>query len=176
MTRWSRVNDLFHAVLARTDADRDGFLAAECGADAALRNDVKSLLAAHDANALSTSRSLMAVGTHVGGYEITGFLAAGAMGEVYRARDTKLGRDVALKILPAAFIADSDRRARFEREARLLASLNHTNIETIYGLEEADGVHALALELIEGETLAERIGRDRIRVEEALRIATQIAE
>ncbi len=125
MTRWSRMNDLFHAALARAAADRDLFLAGECGADVALRNDVKSLLAAHDANAVSMSQSLMAVGTHVGDYEITGFVAAGAMGEVYRARDTKLGRDVALKILPEAFATDSDRLARFEREARVLASLNH---------------------------------------------------
>jgi serine/threonine-protein kinase len=188
MTRWSRVNDLFHAALARA-GDREAFLAVECGGDTALRDEVESLLRAHDANTPSTAGSLLAFGTRVGDYEITGFLAAGAMGKVYRARDTRLEREVALKILPAAFVSDPDRRARFEREARLLASLNHPNIATIYGFEEAPAaldsaragetgrsVHALALELVEGETLAERIGRGRIPLDEVLGIARQIAE
>ena len=98
------------------------------------------------------------------------------MGEVYQARDTKLDRDVALKVLPAAFTSDPDRLARFEREAKVLASLNHPNIGSIYGLEEADGVRALVLELIEGPTLADRIAQGPIPLDEALPIATQIAE
>ena len=96
-------------------------------------------------------------GTRVGPYEITGSLGAGGMGEVYRARDTKLGRDVAIKILPRVFTGDSDRLGRFEREARVLASLNHPHIGAIYGLETLDGTPALVLELVDGDTLAERI-------------------
>ncbi len=98
------------------------------------------------------------------------------MGEVYRARDTKLDRDVALKVLPQAFTDDPDRLARFEREAKVLASLNHPNIGHIYGLEEAEGQKALVLELVEGPTLAERIKQGPIPVDEALPIAKQIAE
>ena len=95
----------------------------------------------------------------MGIYKLGPLLGAGGMGEVYRARDTKLGRDVAIKILPAHFVSDPDRRARLEREARLLATLNHPHIGAIYGLDDSDGVLALVLELVEGETLAERIAR-----------------
>ena len=98
------------------------------------------------------------------------------MGEVYQARDTKLDRDVALKVLPEAFTADPDRLARFEREAKVLASLNHPNIGSIYGLEDAEGVRALVLELVEGPTLADRIKQGPIPIDEALPIAKQIAE
>ncbi len=98
------------------------------------------------------------------------------MGEVYRARDTKLGRDVALKILPSELAADSERLARFRREAHLLASLNHQNVASIYGLEEADGKPFLVLELVDGEELSERIRRGAIPIEESLEIARQIAE
>ena len=98
------------------------------------------------------------------------------MGQVYRARDTKLDRDVALKVLPDVFVADPDRLARFEREAKVLASLNHPNIAAIYGLEESDGIRALVLELVEGPTLADRIKQGPIPLDEALPIAKQIAE
>ena len=115
-------------------------------------------------------------GTTLGPYQVTAKIGEGGMGEVYQARDTKLDRDVALKVLPEAFTADPDRLARFEREAKVLASLNHPNIGTIYGLEEAEGVKALVLELIEGPTLADRIKQGAIPVDEALPIAKQIAE
>ncbi len=115
-------------------------------------------------------------GSHLGQYEIVAALGAGGMGEVYRARDTKLGREVAIKILPAAFATDSERIARFEREARTLASLNHPRIAIIHGLEQADGVHALVMELVSGEDLSERISRGAIPLDEALPIAVQIAE
>ena len=105
----------------------------------------------------------LSAGSRVGPYEVLAPLGSGGMGEVYRARDTKLGRDVAIKVLPAVFTADPDRLARFEREARLLASLNHPHIGAIYGLEEADGGRALILELVEGPTLADRIARGRAR-------------
>ena len=96
----------------------------------------------------------LSAGSRVGPYEVLAPLGSGGMGEVYRARDTKLGRDVAIKVLPPAFTTDPDRLARFEREARLLASLNHPHIGAIYGLEEADGMRGLILELVEGPTLA----------------------
>src|SRR5574341_660218 len=102
------------------------------------------------------------LGARVGPYEITGSLGAGGMGEVYRARDTKLNRDVALKILPDPFATDPDRLARFRREAQVLASLNHPNIGGIHGLEESDGVQALVLELVDGQTLADRIAQGPI--------------
>src|SRR5262249_30900074 len=112
-------------------------------------------------------------GLRLGSYEIQSALGAGGMGEVYRARDTKLGRDVALKILPESFVHDPDRVARFRREAQVLASLNHPNIAAIYGLEEAEGVGALVLELVDGPTLADRIARGPIPLDEALPIAKQ---
>ena len=96
-------------------------------------------------------------GHTLGGYHLEALLGAGGMGEVYRARDTKLGRDVAIKVLPRAMTGDPDRLARFEREARMLAALNHPNICAIYGLEEADGLRFLILELVDGETLAQKL-------------------
>src|SRR6476620_11598272 len=101
----------------------------------------------------------MQPGSRVGGYEITALLGRGGMGEVYRARDTKLGREVAIKILPDVWVTDPDRRARLDREARVLASLNHPHIGAIYGTEESSDFSALVLELVEGETLAERLSR-----------------
>ena len=115
-------------------------------------------------------------GSKLGPYKILAAIGAGGMGEVYRAHDTKLNRDVALKVLPAEFASDPERMARFKREAQLLASLNHTNIAAIYGLEESGGVSALIMELAEGATLADRISQGPIPLEEALSIARQIAE
>ena len=114
-------------------------------------------------------------GARLGSYEVTAQIGVGGMGEVYRARDTKLGRDVAIKILPEAFSADAERQARFKREAQVLATLNHHNIAGIYGLEESDGTRALVMELVEGPTLADRIVHGRIPIDEALPIARQIA-
>src|SRR5882672_9110413 len=116
------------------------------------------------------------VGTQLGSHEITAFLGRGGMGEVYRARDTKLKREVAIKILPDEFSRDPDRVSRFQREAEVLASLNHQNIAAIYDLQEADGSRFLVLELVEGETLAERIKRGPIPIDEALSIAKSICE
>jgi serine/threonine-protein kinase len=115
-------------------------------------------------------------GTRLGAFEITGTLGAGGMGEVYRARDTKLDRDVAIKVLPEPFAQDPERVARFAREAKTLASLNHPNIGSIHGLEEAGNVTALVLELVEGPTLADRILNGPIPIDEALPFARQIAE
>src|SRR5437879_360865 len=116
------------------------------------------------------------VGTQLGSLEITGLLGRGGMGEVYRARDLKLKREVAIKILPEEFSRDPDRVSRFQREAEVLASLNHSNIAAIYDLEEAEGSRFLVLEFVEGETLAERIRREPIPAEEALNIARNSCE
>jgi Tol biopolymer transport system component len=118
----------------------------------------------------------LASGTRLGSYEVVAQIGAGGMGEVYRAHDTKLGRDVAIKVLPANFVNDPERLSRFQREARMLAALNHANIATIYGLEQSGSVTCLVMELVPGETLAERVKAGRLPVEEALKIAVQIAE
>src|ERR1700674_1392854 len=114
--------------------------------------------------------------TRLGVYDILSLLGAGGMGEVYRAKDTKLGRDVALKILPETFTHDPERLARFRREAQVLAALNHPHIGAIYGLDEANGQQFLVRELIGGETLAGRLKRGALPLDEALAIANQIAE
>ena len=116
------------------------------------------------------------IGTKLAHYEITAHLGSGGMGEVYQATDTKLGRSVAIKFLPETFSHDSERVARFQREARVLASLNHPGIAAIYGLEEINSRHFLVMELVAGETLADRIKRGAIPIEEVLPIAKQIAE
>jgi serine/threonine protein kinase len=118
----------------------------------------------------------LAAGTRLGPYEITGPLGAGGMGEVYRATDTSLKREVAIKVLPQSLAADADRLARFQREAEVLAPLNHPNIAQIYGLERSDGTTAIAMELVEGPTLADRIAQGAVSLDEALGIATQIAD
>jgi eukaryotic-like serine/threonine-protein kinase len=169
--RWATVEQLYHAALARPVEGRVAFLAEACAGDDALRREVESLLAQDAAHVLTGGAVVAAAGMvsdvghsaltgrRLGAYQILGPLGAGGMGEVYRARDTRLGRDVAIKILSRAFTADADRLARFEREARVLASLNHPHIAAIYGLEEAlpegGAVKALILELVEGETIAE---------------------
>ena len=140
---------------------------------------MESLLTAHaqaGSFIVAPAAGVPFVGRQIGAYTIQGALGAGGMGEVYRARDGTLGRDVAIKILPRVFSTDPDRRARFDREARLLAALNHPHIGAIYGVEDSDGVRALVLELVEGDTLADRLARGPIPVSEALPIARQIAD
>jgi len=188
--RWREVDRVFQDALARDEADRAAFLAEIGARDASLRSEVDALLA-HDAraegflkapamavaaHALAGAADAIPAGRAIGGYIILSRLGAGGMGEVYRARDSKLGRDVAIKILPRLFTADSERLARFDREARMLASLNHPHVGAIYGLEHMDGTPALVLELIEGDTLAERIAEGPIAGSEALTLAMQIAE
>src|SRR5207249_1880227 len=116
------------------------------------------------------------IGTKLAHFTITAHLGSGGFGEVYQATDTKLGRSVAIKLLPAAFAQDAERVARFEREARVLASLNHPNIAAIHGVEESGGRKFLVMELVPGETLAARITRGRLSVDEALSIAHQMAD
>ena len=187
--RWQRIEELYHAARTRPAPERAAFLDDACAGDGALRGDVESLLAqpvsgnglfgvpafAAAAQLVSQPDASPLTGRTIGAYQLQGLLGAGGMGEVYRARDTKLGRDVAIKVLPEVFTTDPQRLARFEREARLLAALNHPHIGAIYGLEDADGVRALLLELVEGETLADRIRRGPLPTTEALTIARQIA-
>src|SRR5215208_6728072 len=118
----------------------------------------------------------LTAGTRLGPYEIVALIGAGGMGEVYRARDTSLQRDVAIKVLPDLFANDTERLARFTREAQTLALLNHPNIADIHGLEQSAGVRALVMELVEGEDLAERLASGRMDLDEALPIARQVAE
>ena len=188
--RWRQVEEIFHAALARSESDRARFLADACAGDAELLREVKSLLAQPtsvrgflDGPAIAAAAlraggigASTLTGQRLGAYHVYERIGAGGMGEVYRARDTKLGRDVAIKILPHHFTNEPERLARFEREARVLASLNHPHIGAIYGLEDADGVRALVLELVNGETLAERIARGSIPLTETLFIARQIAD
>ena len=118
----------------------------------------------------------LTLGTRLGVYDIIAPIGEGGMGQVFRARDTRLDRDVAIKILPEAFAHDADRLARFTREAKTLASLNHPNIAGIYGLEESGGMSALVMELVEGDDLSQRIAKGALPIDEALPIAKQIAE
>jgi eukaryotic-like serine/threonine-protein kinase len=119
---------------------------------------------------------MLTPGSRLGNYEAVALIGVGGMGEVFRARDTRLRRDVALKVLPPQFASDPDRLARFQREAQVLASLNHPNIAAIYGIEEDDHQRALVMELVDGETLAERIARGPLPMAEMLPMARQIAE
>ena len=185
--RWATVERLYHEALERGADERAGFLAEACAGDDGLRREVEGLLD-HDGGAAFLSTPAVAhvapvpsitgspIGQSAGPYVISARLGAGGMGEVYRARDRTLGRDVAIKLLPPAFTSDPDRLARFAREARVLASLNHPNIGAIYGFEDTPTGRALVLELVEGPTLADRIARGRIPLPETLSIARQIAE
>ncbi|MEP6917603.1 MAG: protein kinase, partial [Acidobacteriota bacterium] len=165
--RWQQVERLYFEALAADSSGRAAWLDEACAGDDVLRREVMTLLEQEEsqqhflsqpaldvaARAAAQHVSALGPGSQIGAYRILAALGAGGMGEVYRARDTQLGRDVAIKILPALWLADPGRRARFEREARLLASLNHPHIGAIYGLEEDNGVRALVLELVEGSTL-----------------------
>jgi serine/threonine protein kinase/Tol biopolymer transport system component len=185
--RWTDVEAILRAALERAPDERPAFVADACAGDSELRLEVESLLA-HETGSdqfLSTpAAALIAaadapapfIGRQLGAYTILDLLGSGGMGDVYRARDRQLDRDVAIKILPPLFTKDPDRLARFEREAKILAALNHPHIGAIYGLERVDGVPALVLELVEGPTLAERLSQGALTVRDALGIAVQIAD
>ena len=176
--RWQQVERLYHAVLEREGNQRAAFLREACAGDNALRQEVESLLAQEagflESPALEVAAQQFAeehdqvlIGRRIGAYQILSLLGAGGMGEVYRGKDTKLKRDVALKVLPDAFASDPTRMARFQREAEILASLNHPNIAQIYGIEE----RTLVMELVPGQTL-----KGALPIETALNYARQIAE
>ena len=185
---WQRAEELFHAALERPSETRRAFLDEACGEDAELRRQVERLISKDEQAGSFLEKPVLAdvtetqsaAGSHsgrqYGPYRILSPLGAGGMGEVYRAHDSKLRRDVAVKLLPEEFAADAERMARFEREARVLASLNHPNIASIYGLEESGSARALVMELVPGRTLAERIAAGPIQIGEVLSIARQIGE
>ena len=175
--RWRQITDIFHAARTRDSAERDAFVASRCGDDRALRREVEAMLAAQRrAGRFGEIPGTLTSGDRLGPYEILSFLGVGGMGQVYRARDTKLHRDVAVKVLLPDVADDPDRIARFAREARVLASLNHPNIAQVYGFEESGGVGALVMELVEGRTLGDRMARGAIPIHETLHIGRQIAE
>ena len=190
--RWEQIEQLYEAALRLEAGRRAAFLARACAGDEALRQEVATLLAS-DAQAGSflaapaaevVARSVAAevgpppVGRQIGHYQVLSLLGAGGMGEVYLALDTRLGRKLALKLLPAQFTADADRLRRFEREARTASALNHPNIMTIHEIGEFEGTHYIVTEYVEGETLRERMTgapRQRMKLPEALEIAVQVA-
>ena len=175
--RWVLVKRIVQEAAELADAERESLLDEACGSDAELRAEVESLLAAgSDSFPTPLAPSVLKAGTQLGAYTVAEPIGKGGMGEVYRARDTKLGRDVALKVLPTAFAKDAERVARFKREARLLATLNHTNIAAIHGLESTNGIDFLVLELVPGQTLAELLDAGPLRLEDAIKIAVQITD
>ena len=179
--RWQEVKKMLAAALDRAPQERSAYLDQVC-TEPLLRREVESLLAAHEGGNSdflerpTAERITLESGTKLGTYEIVAPLGSGGMGDVYRAHDRKLKRDVAVKVLPVGLVDDPERLARFEREALMLASLNHPNIATVYGFEQSDAVHYLVMELVPGETLAERISKDALPIKEALIVAGQMAE
>ena len=187
-TSWERVRHLFHEALGKPSRARDAFVAAARQHDTETRQEVRSLLAAYRQAApflqsgavclpddLLTPPPTLRVGDQVGRFKVTATLGAGGMGEVYRARDLQLARDVALKILPPAMAADPARLARFERESRVLAAIDHPNIAAIHSVEHVDGLLFLVLQLVDGPTLADLVKQRRLALSEALDIASQLA-
>ena len=191
--RWQQITEVFHEALSRNSSQRANYIAERCGNDAPLRRDVESMLAAQEgagsfgetsafagawsgAVEAAADGVVLTAGTRIGPYEVRWLVGVGGMGAVYRARDIKLGRDVALKVLLPAVAGNPNRLVRFKREARLLASLNHPNVACVHGLEETDEIRALVMELVDGPTLADRLAAGRIPLDEALGIAGQIAE
>jgi eukaryotic-like serine/threonine-protein kinase len=200
--RWQELDRLFHSALGRTPAERAAFLDEACGGDESLREEVGALLSAHgeagsfierpalelEARSLADDRGESVVGQTIGHYGVISLLGAGGMGEVYRALDTRLGRQIALKILPVEFTRDADRVRRFQQEARAASALNHPNIITIYEIGQLEDRHFMATELIDGETLRRRIsgieslsgngGKSAIppQILETLNIAIQAAD
>jgi serine/threonine protein kinase len=188
--RWLDLQQIFHGTLSRAPGEREAFLDQACRGDDELRREVVSLLAkaesdtsaigkpvqglAADFLTADTNRSL--AGRNIANYRLLSLIGTGGMGEVYQALDVRLNRHVAIKVLPKAFAEDPERLARFRREAQLLASLNHPNIAAVYGLEESDGILSLVMEFVPGETLAERLEKARLDIDDALRISAQIAE
>ncbi len=188
--RWQQIERIYGDIVARPESEWARALAELCAGDDSLRDEVASLLA-HEGTAstfLETPAFAGAglagdigdvrplIGKQFGPYTVLAPIGSGGMGEVYRARDEQLGREVAIKVLPPHHLGDRDRRARIESEARVLAALNHPHIGAIYGLEDVDGCPGLVLELVEGETLAERLAKGPLPLARALVIARQIAE
>ncbi len=187
--RWEQIKGLFHATLEHEQAQRSAFLARECADDGPLRHEVESLLASHEqaesfietpasdlaAELLAEDQPGLLAGQMVGHFKIADVLASGGMGEVYLADDTRLGRKVALKLLPPQFTINADRVRRFEQEARAASALNHPNIVTIHEIGQTDSLHFIATEFVAGETLREHMANTRMTIGEVLDVAAQVA-
>ena len=188
--RWQQVKQIFNSALSYRPGERGSFLSEACSGDANLRREVESLIASHEqsgsfidepafaaaASLLADEKVALSTGDTIGSYEIRSFISRGGMGEVYLAEDKRLGRKVALKLLPASFTTDDDRLRRFEQEARAASALNHPNIITIYEISQAAGTHVIATEFVEGETLRLRMRRSALTLSETLNIAIQVAD
>ena len=189
--RWRRVEDLFHSALERDPSDRESFLDAACADDRALREQVEGLLDSyneagdfiekplvedsHSSRSKKSTPSESIIGHKIGSYEILSLLGAGGMGEVYLARDVRLDRQIALKLLPAQFTQFPDQVERFEREARAASALNHPNIITIHDIGQEGDTHFIATEFVQGNTLREIIAKGKIKLRDGLSVAIQIA-
>jgi serine/threonine protein kinase/Tol biopolymer transport system component len=182
--RWQHAEKLYHEALKQEPGKRSLFLVQACNGDEDLLREVESMLTFLETSVqpetvgqpAGVRPASLAAGTRLGVYRIDSTLGAGGMGVVYRANDTKLGRDVAIKVLPERFASDSQGLMRFEREARMLAALNHPNIASIYGLEEAEALHYLVMEMVPGRTLAQKLAAGEVTLQEGLRYCAQIAE
>src|SRR5262245_47865410 len=188
--RWHKIEKLYHSALEREAEQRAAFLAEACAGDDSLRREVESLLVHQSqaenllespvmevaAKSLDDDQNGSMAGQSLGSYKILSRLGAGGMGEVYRARDTRLDRTVALKILPLGVAADAERMRRFVREAKAASALNHPNVATIYEIGQADGVNFIAMEYVEGQTLAARIDGHPLKISEIIEIGSQIAD
>ncbi|HSL53812.1 MAG TPA: protein kinase, partial [Pyrinomonadaceae bacterium] len=188
--RWEQVKEIFNSAIHYRPEERSLFISQACSGDEELRSEVESLIASHEqsgsfidqpafqaaATLLVNDKAELQPGQTVASYEVISFINRGGMGEVYLAEDKRLGRQVALKLLPASFTTDEDRLRRFEQEARAASALNHPNIITIYEISEVAGSHIIATEFVEGETLRLRMGRSALTLSETLNIAIQIAD
>jgi serine/threonine protein kinase len=188
--RWQQVKQIFNSAIAYAPEERSSFISQACFGDEQLRSEVESLIASHEqsgsfidqpafevaASLLTGERAELKPGHTIGSYEVISFLSRGGMGEVYLAEDKRLGRKVALKLLPATFTTNDDRLRRFEQEARAASALNHPNIITIYEIRQAAGSHVIATEYVEGETLRQRLVRAPLTLSETLNIAIQVAD
>ncbi len=181
--RWRKVGSIYHSACERKPEDVPGFLDDACSGDSEMRREVEALLEQGDSTASFLASPLeehentyAAAGTKLGQYRIEALLGKGGMGVVYRATDTDLGREVAIKVLPGSLARNPEQLARFRREARMLAMLNHPNIAILYGLQQSGDVHYLLMELVPGETLADRIVRGPVPVETVLTICSQVAD
>ena len=179
--RWEKVRDVLGQVLELAPEKRRRFLDDACDSDPSLRSEVESLLSSDERARTSflqsppVSPTALTTGTRLGDYEIVSLVGSGGIGEVYRARDTKLKREVAIKVLPAYWSRDPERLERFELEARAAAALNHPNITSIFHVGQHDGSPYIVTELLHGETLRERLRKGPVRLHEALDYGAEIA-
>src|ERR1041385_3242672 len=178
--RWQQVKEIFNSAIAYAPEERSSFISHACSGDDELRSEVESLIASHEqsgsfidqpafevaASLLPSDRAELKPGYTIASYEVISFISRGGMGEVYLAEDKRLGRKVALKLLPATFTTNDDRLRRFEQEARAASAPNHPNIITIYEIRQAAGTHIIATEYVEGETLRHRLSRSPLTLSE----------